>query len=70
MHIQLQLENRNNPEWWDDYCRKMLEWARTKRGNPPDVVQDAEKDHEHIGEDAEANSRHKDFLDELKKLNE
>jgi len=48
----------------------MLEWARTKRGNPPDVVQDAEKDHEHIGEDAEANSRHKDFLDELKKLNE
>jgi uncharacterized repeat protein (TIGR01451 family) len=70
LHIQLQLENWNNPEWWDKFCRKMLVWARTKQGDPPDIVQDAEKDHEHIGEDAKADGWHKDFLDELKKLDE
>ena len=68
--MQLQLENWNNSRWWDDYCKKIIEWVKTKQGAPPDIVQDAEKDHEHIGENADTDGWHKDFLDELEKLNE
>jgi uncharacterized repeat protein (TIGR01451 family) len=67
LHIQLQLENWNNPGWWDDYCKKVKGWVK-KSGDPPDVSQGAEKDHEDIGVDSNADGWHKDFLDKLKKL--
>ena len=47
LHMQLQLENWNNLRWWDDYCKKIIEWVKTKQGAPPDIVQDAGKIHEH-----------------------
>ena len=48
----------------------MKEWAKTKKGNPPDVVQEADEDHEKIGKDDKDDGWHKDFLEKLKGLKE
>ena len=70
LHIQLQLENWSDQKWWDDFCKKVKEWAKTKKGNPPDVVQEADEDHEKIGKDDKDDGWHKDFLEKLKGLKE
>lgn len=69
-HIQIQLDNWKDPEWWKDFCKKVNEWAKTEKGNPPNVVQDEAEDHKKIGKDDKDNGWHKDFLEKLKKLKE
>jgi uncharacterized repeat protein (TIGR01451 family) len=70
LHIQLQLENWKDEKWKEDFCKKVKEWAKTKKGDPPDVVQSEDEDHEKIGEDDKDDGWQKDFLEKLKGLKE
>ena len=70
LHIQLQLENWNNDDWWDKYCTQLSEWKdKNLGGNPPSVLQSEAVDHGYIGVDQNS-GWHKEFLDELKNIDE
>ena len=83
LHIQLQLDNWNNEDWWKEYCqkwnRKFSIWFKEKKldrekgewippiPDPPPIIQSGDKDHKKIGKN-HTEGWHKEFLDKLKKI--